>query len=243
MKKYWKVLSSITVAALLITACGTADQKEKEVVGGSGDTGYEEPAGETPVVIDEDAIAVELVLKEKAGMIYEFKLVNTTEKGIDLTFASLQEYDFIVKGPDGKKLYQYSDDMMFGEAFVEKTLAANETLIMEVDLTEAISTLESGMYSIEIWSSARESDGLRTEIELAISKDSKAGVTTEIAFLNGIVDNNSVEMQDEAGNITVYRITEEVKTYINSIPENEPVTINFYEDGNGQLIISSIIVD
>ncbi|MCT8137165.1 hypothetical protein H1D32_05065 [Anaerobacillus sp. CMMVII] len=105
-----------------------------------------------------------------------------------------------------------------------------------------LSTLESGVYSLEIWSSARESDGLRTEIELALSTDTIANITTATALLNGIIDNNSIEMQDAAGNITVYRLSEDVKTYIESIPENEKVTIKYYEE-NGQLIITSIIVD
>ncbi|MFN7250410.1 MAG: BsuPI-related putative proteinase inhibitor [Anaerobacillus sp.] len=241
MKRYWKVLSSIAVAALLMTACGTADIKEKEVVGGSPDTGYEEPVDKEVTVIEEDAIAVELIAKEN-GSKYLFKLVNTTEKDIELTFSSLQEFDFIIKAQDGTKVYQYSDEMMFGEAFVEKTLAANGELVFDVDLTEVIPMLESGMYSLEIWSSARESDGLRTEIEIVTDKDSKAGVKTETATLNGLIDSNSVEMTDAAGNITVYRLTDEVKVYINDIPEEEPVIINFYED-NGQFFITSIIVD
>lgn len=186
MKKYWKVLSSVTLAALLVTACGTAETDEKDVVGGSPDTGYEEPADENPAedeepaeetpggepeikIIEEDAIAVELVAKENADMKYVFKLVNTTDKDIELTFASLQEFDYIIKTQAGEKVYQFSDDMAFGEALVEKTIKANDTLVMEVDLTEVIPTLESGLYSLEIWSSARESDGLRTEINLGIT--------------------------------------------------------------------------
>ncbi|QOY38333.1 BsuPI-related putative proteinase inhibitor [Anaerobacillus isosaccharinicus] len=243
MKKYWKVLSGITLAALLVTACGTEDTKEKEV-GGSPDTGYEEPTEEQPeiTIIEEGAIAVELVAKENADMKYLFKLVNTTDKDIDLSFASLQEFDYIIKSHAGEKVYQYSDDMAFGEAFVEKTIKANDFIVSEVDLTDVIPTLESGLYSIEIWSSARESDGFRTEINLEITTDAKVGVTTLVVSLVGIVDNNSVEIKDEAGKVKVYRITEEVKSYLSSIPENEPVTINFYEE-NGQLVISSIIVD
>jgi hypothetical protein len=242
MKRYWKVLSSFAMAALLMTACGTADIKEKEVVGGSPDTGYEEPVDKEVTVIEEDAIAVELVGKENGSNQYLFKLVNTTDKDIDLTFASLQEFDFVIKAQDGTKVHQYSDEMMFGEAFVEKTLVANGELVFDVDLSDVIPMLESGMYSLEIWSSARESDGLRTEIEIVTDKDSKAGVKTETATLNGLIDSNSVEMIDAAGNITVYRLTDEVKVYINDIPEDEPVIINFYED-NGQFFITSIIVD
>lgn len=180
MKKYWKILSSVTLAALLVTACGTADSDEKDVAGGSPDTGYEEPVEENPAeetpdgepeisIIEEDSIAVALEAKENADMKYLFKLVNTTDKDIELTFASLQEFDYIIKTQAGEKVFQYSDDMAFGEALVEKTIKANDTLVMEVDLTEVIPTLESGLYSLEIWSSARESDGLRTEINLGIT--------------------------------------------------------------------------
>ncbi|RXJ02050.1 hypothetical protein DS745_08135 [Anaerobacillus alkaliphilus] len=244
MKKYWKVLSSITLAAMIMAACGTVDTKQKEVVGGSPDTGYEEPTEETPelLLIEEDAIQVELVAKENVDKLYQFKLVNTTDKDITLTFANLQEYDFIIKDQTGSKVYQYSDDRMFGEAFVEKTIAAKDSIIMEIDLTEVIPTLDSGIYSLEIWSSARESDGFRTEIELTVSNDVSSGSTSELASLVGIVDSNSIEMKDSSGNVKVYRLTEDVKAYLEVVPENEPVTINFYEE-NGQFIITSIIVD
>lgn len=238
MKKYWKVLSNVTLAALIMTACGTSDSNEKEVVGGSPDTGYEQP---TDVVsLEEDAIAVELVAKENEEMKYEFKLTNTTDKEIKLTFASLQEYDFIIKAQDGTKLFQYSEEMMFGEALVEKTMAPGETLTMDVDLTEVISMLESGMYTLEIWSSARESDGLRTEINITNSNDSKPGVITEIVLFVGLVDNNSIEVKDEAGNVKVFQISEEVKTYINNIGEDDQISINYYEGPYDQLVITSI---
>ena len=244
VKTYWRVLSSVTLAAFLMTACGTAET-EKEVVGGSPDTGVELPSDNNNKVpmLEEDAIAVELLPKENGDLMYEFKLNNITDKDIDLTFASLQEFDFILKAQDGTKVFQYSDDRAFGEAFVERTIPVNGSIVIEIDLLEYIPDLESGMYSLEVWSSARESDGLRTEIELMISKDSKAGVLTEVVNFNGIVDSNFVEVTNEAGIIKVYQISDDVKTYINDIPENEQVTINYYEGENNQLVISSIIID
>ncbi len=244
MKKYWRVLSSLTLAAMMLAACGSTDTKEKEVVGGNVDTGYEEPSEETPelVLIEEDAIQVEMVAKENVDKVFVFILNNTTDKDIKLTFANLQEYDFVIKDHTGAKVYQFSDDRMFGEAFVEKTIAANDSIRMEIDLTDVIPTLDSGIYSLEVWSSARESDGFRTEIELAVSNDVSSSPTSELASLVGIVDSNSIEMKDSSGHVKVYQITEDVKAYLEIVPENEPVTINFYEE-NGQLIITSIIVD
>jgi len=242
MKTYWRVLSSVTLAAIILTGCGTAGM-EKETVGSNPVTeAPTENAGEQ-VILDEDAIAVELFPKENMDLVYEFTLKNTTDKDITLTFSSLQEFDFILKAEDGSKVYQYSEDMMFGEAFVEKTIPANDSISMEINLYEYVPSLESGMYSLEVWSVARESDILRTEIEITNSNDTIPGVTTASVKLNGIVDNHSIEVTDLAGEIKVYQITDEVKTYINDIPENEDITINYYEDENGQLIISSIITD
>ncbi len=244
MKKFFKVLSSVTLATLLIAACGTADDNEN--VGGSPDTGYEDrgDAGEGSGEFTYDgSIAVELVAKENGDVTYEFQMTNETDEDIELSFSSLQEYDYILKDEARNTVYQYSDDRMFGEAFVEKTIAANDTYVVEVDLSEALEKLEDGTYTLEVWSVANELDGLSDRVEVSFTMNLNDAVITKTGTYVGQIDNNSVEIIDADGNERAYRLTEEVREFLEVIEENDPVTFSYYEKDNGQLILTKVIVD
>lgn len=251
--KYLKVIFSLMLATVLIVACGTGADEENNGDVSQGNQGTGEPKEEPKeepqeniedkdTAFDPEKISVELELMENTDVKYLFKLKNNSNEDITLTFSSLQEYDYIIKDVDGNKVYQYSDEMMFGEAFVEKTIPANDSYEMEIDLFDVIQTLESGMYSIEVWSSARETDGLRTEVELNVSNNLEPGEKKELGNFIGLIDSNSVEIKDEHGNVEAYRLTDEVKEYIDMIAENDPVTFVYYEE-DGQLIVTRIIAD
>ncbi|UTW69612.1 hypothetical protein KHA80_00215 [Anaerobacillus sp. HL2] len=47
----------------------------------------------------------------------------------------VQEYEYKIYDKDGNHLYTYSMDKMFGEMFVEKTLAPGEEYVMKLMLT------------------------------------------------------------------------------------------------------------
>lgn len=200
MEKNWKLSSTITVAAILIVGCGINENDVKPVNGNQGDTetGYEKESGgdlgegEGEMDISQEKLTVQLTAKENSDMKYEFKLVNETDQEIELSFASLQEFDFIIKDQGGNKVYQYSDDKAFGESMVQTTVAPNEAHIMEIDLKEAFESLESGSYILEVWSVPSETDKLRTEIEISYSDINASRVETKEGYFVGMIDNNSV---------------------------------------------------
>ncbi|OIJ11571.1 hypothetical protein BKP35_11545 [Anaerobacillus arseniciselenatis] len=241
MKKFFKVLSSVTLATLIIAACGTADDNEN--VGGSPDTGYEDSNGD--VIYDGD-LAMDLIANENGAVTYEFQLTNQTEEDIDLTFSSLQEYDYILKDEEGTTVFQYSDGRMFGEAFVEKTIEVNETYAVEVDLSDASQALEDGTYTLEVWSVANELDGVRSSKEVTLLQETGTNgeaVITETGTFVGQIDNNSVEFTDVGGEPRAFRLTEEVREFLDVVQENDAIIYSYYENEDGQLILTEVIVD
>lgn len=233
MKKYWKVLSSVTLAAMLMAACGTANQVDNN----NGNGGTEQPGSETPAD-DQKDIAYEEVLSPsielKDGK-YLFTLTNTSDENVDLSFSSTQEYEYMIYDKDGNHLYTYSMDKMFGEMFVEKTLAPGEEYVMEVDVAY-FSNLEKGTYKLEIWSSALESDQLRAEMEFSI--DEKAIIDAEGSYV-GQIDNNSIEIIDSNGDPKAYRLTDETRLAISTLEKDQKVKFSYYEQA-GQLVLESI---
>ncbi len=243
MKKFFKVLSSVTLATLIIAACGTADDNEN--VGGSPDTGYEEEP-KTDLDFSDSIVSAELVAKENGAVTYEFQLTNQTDEDVDLTFSSLQEYDYILKDEEGTTVFQYSEGRMFGEVFVEKTIEANETYAVEVDLSDAAQALEDGTYTLEVWSVANELDGVRSSIEVTLSQEtdtSGEAVITETGTFVGQIDNNSVEFTDVGGEPRAFRLTEEVRGFLDVVQENDAIIYSYYENEDGQLILTEVIVD
>lgn len=235
MKKYWKALSSITLAALLLSACGTASNEptnNDENTNGSGDGGYESPSDELKgelVTLEEVSANVQV-----ADGKYTFTLTNTTDKEINFSFANTQEYEYTLTDSKGAHIYTYSMDKMFGEMWWEKTLQPNEQFIMDVDL-EILSTFEPGLYTLEIWSVALEAEGLKAEMKIEVDSSS----SKEIGVFIGQIDSNSVEILDETGTAKAFRLTEEVKQHIEKMDPDQEVKFSFYEE-NGQLILTTI---
>ncbi|MCT8138341.1 hypothetical protein H1D32_11620 [Anaerobacillus sp. CMMVII] len=193
MKKYWKVLSAIALATILVTACGSGEVDQKT---GSGDqTGYETPSEKdgNEVVINKDVVSTHLQFSDGY---YTFSLENVTDKDVDLTFSSSQEYEYQIKDASGSAVYTYSMDKMFLQQIIEKTLTPTEGYVINVDV-EAFSTLQPGTYTLEIWSVALEADGLSEEIEFTLEE---VGNNIEGTFV-GQIDNNSVEIIDAKGSI------------------------------------------
>lgn len=92
----------------------------------------------------------------------EFRIKNQTEEPQTLYFTSGQKFDFVIK-QDEKLIYRYSRDMNFTMAIEEKTLKQGE----EVFYREVLPPLSKGIYSISIWSSAKNQD-IKAALEFKI---------------------------------------------------------------------------
>lgn len=237
MKKYWKVLSSITLAALLMTACGTGGDGEETKGGGSDQSGYETPT-DNQDENNKDAVTEEQVSAEvqKIDGNYTFTLKNISVEAVDLSFSSTQEYEYHLYDEAGNHIYTYSMDKMFGEMFMEKTLSPNEEYTINVDV-EVLSTLESGTYQLKIWSVALESDGLDAKMEITIDE----AATQMSGTYSGQIDNNSVEIIDADGVANAYRLSDNVREFVEALKGDENIAYSYFEQ-DGQLILTMIDV-
>lgn len=60
----------------------------------------------------------------RAAVRFVLHVTNPGDQPVRLEFGSGQKYDFIVQTPDGAKVWQWSDDMMFTQALSEETIPA-----------------------------------------------------------------------------------------------------------------------
>lgn len=232
MIKHWKVLSTIMLATLLATACGSEEVDKKG--GGSDQTGYETPIeNDSKEVINDEIISTDLQFSDGY---YTFSLKNITDKNVDLTFSSTQEYEYQIKDSNDNVVYTYSMDKMFGQQIVEKTLTAGEEFLINVDV-DVFSTLEAGTYVLEIWSMALEAENLSSKIDITLEE---VASNIEGTFV-GQIDNNSVEIIDADGNPKAYRLTASSKEFISSLKTDEKVSYSYFKQ-NGQLFLTMINV-
>ncbi len=227
MKKHWKLLSALTLATLLATACGS--NEVEKTVGGSDETGYETPSDKE---ISSDEL-IETHLQFSDGS-YTFSLENVSGKELELTFSSTQEYEYQIKDSLGNLIYTYSMDKMFGQQIVEKTLAPNESYLIYVDV-DILSSLQAETYTLEIWSVAQQIQDVKTEIEITLEEVASGVEGTYV----GQIDNNSVEIIDSEGNPKAYRLTGITGEFIGSLEKDETVIYSYYKK-NGQLFLTMI---
>ena len=169
MKKLWLTLLIGMIATMIISGCGTADEQIDNNVGGSIDTVYENTNDEekgNDDIVNGAMLATEIQLKDGN---YIFSLKNLTDKDIELTFSSSQEYEYVIKDSVGNHIYTYSMDKMFAMMIKMKTLSPGEVYEVNVDVDEVLPTLESGTYTLEIWPVALETEGLMAEVEVIVN--------------------------------------------------------------------------
>ncbi|WP_161568152.1 BsuPI-related putative proteinase inhibitor [Anaerobacillus alkaliphilus] len=230
MKKHWKLLSALTLATLLATACGSNEVEKK--VGGSDQTGYETPSENTDKeTVSEDLVSTDIQFSDGY---YTFTLKNETDKDLELTFSSSQEYEYHIKDSQGNIIYTYSMDKMFMQQIVEKTLAPGETYTMNVDV-DILSSLQAETYTLEIWSMADKAQDVKTEIEFTLEE---VATSLEGTYV-GQIDNNSVEIKDSNGNPKAYRLTGITNEFISSLEAEDTVIYSYYKK-NGQLFLTMI---
>ena len=159
MKKQWKWIVCISIASILLVGCGTSGASDP--ANGGSETAEDVPK-DTKDVITKEQVSTDL--KYEDGK-YIFTLKNITEHDVHLSFSSSQEYEYKIFDSEGEHIYTYSMDKTFLMATSEKTLLPGEEYVMEVDV-EVLSTLEKDTYTLEIWSTALDSEGLKSEIEI-----------------------------------------------------------------------------
>jgi hypothetical protein len=229
MKKHWKVLSAITLATILATACGSGEVEQK--VGGGDQTGYETPGEDEKEVINDEVVKTDLQFSDGY---YTFTMTNTSDKDIVLTIPSSQEYEYQLKDKAGEVVYTYSMDKMFLLMISEKTIAAGESYQMNIDV-EIFPTLQADTYILEVWSMATEAENLSAKMEITLEE---VGENVEGEYV-GQIDNNSVEIIDADGNPKAYRLTASSQELVEFLETDAKVSYSYFKQ-NEQLFLTTI---
>lgn len=157
--KSWLLILSFL---LVLGGCGTTEKKEAEKgdpVMGDGKKQEEkkdEPKRNNGEGIVAGSIEPKLgVLEQKTGSaLLRYELKNQTEQVKVFEFTSGKKFDYIVKDKSGKKVYQYSSDHMFTQAFSKLTLKQGETFSQDI----MVKNLPAGTYTVEIWLTAKNEE-------------------------------------------------------------------------------------
>lgn len=73
-------------------------------------------------------LASSLTVSVDGGVELAFHVTNTTQKSMELQFASGQTHDFTVLDASGREVWRWSGDRMFTQALQTRMLGAGETL-------------------------------------------------------------------------------------------------------------------
>ncbi len=244
-KSILNVVSTMFLTVSLVGCGMTVDNQVEE--GKSGSEVAEKPGN---VGIVEGSLKTILEKVEGTAYKYTFTIHNDKAEDQTLVFPSSQEYDYSIKNEKGEVLYTFGMDKSFMTVITEKVLKPGESLQFEVDLAEGLEKLESGKYTVEIWATLQDSNGLRTKVDVDFDKSTLETepnlvgevFTTEPVTYVGQIDLNSIEIINEEGLNEVYRLSDSAKEQVAELVEESTITIDFTVDSDGQRVAESFTV-
>ncbi|MEH7548282.1 MULTISPECIES: BsuPI-related putative proteinase inhibitor [Bacillaceae] len=161
-KKLLLVIGSVLLASFL-SGCGAGDKTNA-----SWEVSKSVPPKQNEIAA---AFLPQIVLRDDNGKI----LVRYTVKNISgepkkLTFRTGLEADFIVYDASGKKVKQYSDEVMSTQVIKEMTIENNQTITKNFTITD----LPNGKYRLEVFLTAKEEEA-KAVTDLIIKNSSPNG--------------------------------------------------------------------
>ncbi|MBV7508477.1 hypothetical protein KW850_24990 [Bacillus sp. sid0103] len=222
-KKWFPIIGSVLVIGLL-TGCGMGDAPK----GSSEGTKRKAP--------DQSEIAAKFhatieTKPENHSMIVQYTVKNLSVKAQKLTFTSGLEADYIVYDLQGKKVRQYSDEVMSTQAIKILDLGSNQ----EIAKKFTISDLPNGHYKIEVFLTAKEEEAkVVTDLLIKNSFSKGSGV------LVGQMDPHTIEIDIE-GKKVAFQLTEEAIRQLSSLKEGNQISFLYTENETGQKLIYKFV--
>lgn len=135
--------------SLVLVSCGV-----------SGENGNSNGNDQGESEVESLSFEVEHTAKDDVG-VFTMNLSNDSEKPVQLTFSSGQQYEIVVKDSDGDKVYMFSEDRMFTEAIIEEEIAAGDVLSFEQewDYTSGGKRVDSNEYEATVSLTAQTVNG------------------------------------------------------------------------------------
>lgn len=208
----------IVLLAGLLSACGTGNQTN-----GNGEVVKKENPVEHP---KQSEIAASVhpsieIKEENNSTIINYKVTNISGRPLKLSFPSGLQADYIVYDEQGKKVKQYSEEVMSTQAISEMTFDNNQ----ELQNSFTITNLYNGTYRIEVFLTAKEEQA-RVVMDLKVEKSlfSKAS-----GIFTGQIDPHSIEV-DIKGEKVAFQLTEEAIQQLRSLKEGSEISFVYTEN-------------
>jgi hypothetical protein len=213
------LMSSVLVIGLL-TGCGA----------GAAPKGNAEGTKKEHSTQNEIAASFHATIETKAvknTMIIHYAVKNLSGKTKKLTFSSGLEADYIVYDLEGKKVKQYSDEVMSTQAIKELELKSNQEIVKEF----TISDLPNGRYKIEVFLTAKEEEA-KVVSDLIVKNAFSKGT----GVLVGQMDPHTIEI-DMEGKKVAFQLTEDAIRQLPLLQEGQQVSFLYNEKETGQKLI------
>ncbi|PFP22932.1 hypothetical protein COJ96_24855 [Bacillus sp. AFS073361] len=221
--KWFSILCSTLVIGL-IAGCGTNSVPKGSAEGTKTETPEEyEIAAKFHPTIETKSV--------NNSMIIKYKVKNLSDKSQKLTFPSGLEADYIVYDIHGKKIKQYSDEVMSTQAIKILALGSNQ----EIAKKFTISDLPNGRYQIEVFLTAKEEEA-KVVTDLIVNNSFSKGS----GVLVGQIDPNSIEI-DIKGKKVAFQLTEEAIKQLSQLNEGKQVSFLYTENETGQKLIHKFV--
>ncbi|MEH7157758.1 BsuPI-related putative proteinase inhibitor [Neobacillus drentensis] len=226
LRNKWFLLIFSIVLFGILAGCGTDDTPKGNAEGKKTELPEQnEIAAKFHATIETKAV-------NNTMMIF-YKVKNLSEKTKKLTFTSGLEADYIVYDLKGKKVKQYSDEVMSTQAMKEVELGSNQEIAKEF----IISDLPNGHYRVEVFLTAKEEEAkVVTDLIVNNSFNKESGV------LVGQMDPHTIEV-DINGKKTAFQLTEEAIKQLSSLKEGQQVSFLYKENDKGQKTIQEFVLE
>ena len=171
--------------------------------------------------------------EEKGKITVHYKVKNSSETDIELTFPSSLEVDYILYDNTGKKIMQLSDDTMATQAIKEVTLAKGEELSYEY----VMESLVNDKYMVEAFLTANKE---QTKIMMDVFVEHSPLVKAKGTVV-GLADSHTIEIIVE-GNPKAYQLFDLAKEQVeSSINEKDEVEFYYTETSKDERTITTFL--
>lgn len=221
-----KKIGMIVLVAGLLTACGTENNAN-----GNGEVVKKENPQQNDIVARfHPSIEIK---EEDNSVIINYKVSNLSGETQKFTFPSGLQADFIIYDEEGKKVKQYSEEVMSTQAITDMTLENNQ----EIQNSFTISDLYNGRYKIEVFLTAKEEQAkVVTDVVVEKSIYTKAS-----GIYVGQIDPHSIEV-DMKGEKIAFQLKEEAIQQLPMLKEGSEILF-VYTENDIQKIIEKFLIE
>ncbi|WP_284035898.1 BsuPI-related putative proteinase inhibitor [Neobacillus sp. 114] len=171
------------------------------------------------------------IIEQGTGINVNYRVKNISGKAQKLTFSNGLQVDYIVYDESGKKLKQYSEEVMSTQAMEEVNLENNEEISKEFTITD----LKNGKYKLEVFLTAKEEQASVVK-DLLVEKAAFNGSGKYV----GQIDPHTIEI-DMNGTNTAFQLSDEAQRQLLALKEGSNVTFLYKENENGQKVIEKFL--